>query len=71
MGAKHISETIGMLDYDRPYDCAVIDECRAEGHAFRAKGLYVAMVKYFAPVLVIAILVSEICRALGIGGWKI
>jgi hypothetical protein len=29
------------------------------------------MVKYFAPVLVIAILVSEICRALGIGGWKI
>ncbi len=28
MGAKHISETIGMLDYDRPYDCAVIDECQ-------------------------------------------
>ena len=50
---------------------AVIDECQAEGAAFRAKGLYVAMVKYFAPVLVIAILVSEICRALGIGGWKI
>ena len=50
---------------------AVIDECQAEGASFRAKGLYVAMVKYFAPVLVIAILVSEICRALGIGGWKI
>ncbi len=50
---------------------AVIDECQAEGAAFRAKGLYVAMVKYFAPVLVVAILVSEICRALGIGGWKI
>ena len=50
---------------------AVIDECQAEGAAFRAKGLYVAMVKYFAPVLVIAILISEICRALGIGGWKI
>ena len=50
---------------------AVIDECLAEGNVFRAKGLYVAMVKYFAPVLVIAILVSEICRALGIGGWKI
>ena len=50
---------------------AVIDECQAEGNVFRAKGLYVAMVKYFAPVLVIAILVSEICRALGIGGWKI
>ena len=27
-GAKHISETIGMLDYDRFYDCAVIDECQ-------------------------------------------
>ena len=50
---------------------AVIGECEAEGHAFHAKGLYVVMVKYFAPVLVIAILVSEICRALGIGGWKI
>ena len=50
---------------------AVIDECQAEGAVFRAKGLYVVMVKYFAPVLVIAILVSEICRALGIGGWKI
>ena len=50
---------------------AVIGECETEGQAFRAKGLYVIMVKYFAPVLVIAILVSEICRALGIGGWKI
>ena len=50
---------------------AVIGECQAEGREFRAKGLYVAMVKYFAPVLVIAILVSEICRAFGIGGWKI
>ncbi|MBO7130721.1 MAG: sodium-dependent transporter, partial [Fibrobacterales bacterium] len=50
---------------------AVIDECQAEGAAFRAKGLYVVMVKYFAPVLVVAILVSEICRTLGIGGWKI
>ncbi len=27
-GAKHISETIGMLDYNHPYDCAVIDECQ-------------------------------------------
>ncbi len=26
--AKHISETIGMLDYTRPYECAVIDECQ-------------------------------------------
>lgn len=27
-GAKHVSETIGMLDYSHPYDCAVIDECQ-------------------------------------------
>ena len=27
-GAKHMSETIGMLDYSHPYDCAVIDECQ-------------------------------------------
>ncbi len=50
---------------------AVIDEVEAEGNSFRSKALYVAMVKYFAPAFVIAILVSEICRTLGIGGWKI
>ena len=50
---------------------AVVDECRAEGNAFKAGGLYSAMVKYFAPILVVAILVSEICRSLGIGGWRI
>ena len=50
---------------------SIIDEVEAEGNVFKAKGLYVVMVKWFAPALVIAILVSEICRALGIGGWKI
>ena len=50
---------------------AVVDECRAEGNAFKAGGLYRAMVKYFAPILVVAILISEICRSLGIGGWRI
>ncbi|MGN0833284.1 MAG: sodium-dependent transporter [Kiritimatiellia bacterium] len=50
---------------------AIVDEVEAEGRAFKAKALYSVMVKYFAPALVIAILVSEICRALGIGGWKI
>ena len=50
---------------------AVIDECEAHGQAFVSKRLYTAMVKYFAPVFVIAILISEICRALGIGGWSI
>ena len=50
---------------------AIIDEVEAEGNVFKSKGLYVAMVKYFAPAFVVAILISEVCRALGIGGWKI
>ncbi len=50
---------------------AIIDEVEVEGNKFKAKALYTVMVKYFAPALVIAILVSEICRALGLGGWKI
>ncbi len=50
---------------------AIIDEVEASGHPMKSKALYTVMVKYFAPLLVIAILVSEICRALGIGGWKI
>ena len=49
----------------------VIDEVETEGCAFRAKKLYTFMVKYFAPILVTAILVSEVCRYFGIGGWKI
>ncbi len=50
---------------------AIIEEVEACGQSFKSKPLYVVMVKYFAPALVIAILISEICRALGIGGWKI
>jgi len=50
---------------------AILDECRAEGSQFKASGLYMAMVKYFAPILVVAILISETCRSLGIGGWNI
>ena len=46
-------------------------EVEAEGNPFRAKGLYRFMVKYFAPLFVIAILVSEICRYFKIGGWSI
>ncbi|MBO6167579.1 MAG: sodium-dependent transporter [Kiritimatiellae bacterium] len=49
----------------------IIEECEAEGQAFKAKKLYAFMVKYLAPALMVALLVSEICRALGIGGWKI
>ena len=38
---------------------------------FAAQGFYRAMVKWVAPALIGAILVSEVCRAFGIGGWKI
>jgi hypothetical protein len=32
---------------------------------------YAVMVKFVAPVLVLAILASEVCRIFGIGGWAI
>lgn len=50
---------------------AVVNEVEVEGHVFKAKGLYVFMVKWLAPVLVIAILISEVCRYFKIGGWSI
>ena len=50
---------------------AIVDEVEAEGNPFRAKTLYRFMVKYFAPLFVIAILVSEVCRYFKIGGWSI
>ena len=43
---------------------------KGETH-FAARGLYNVMVRYVAPVLIGAVLVSEICRALGLFGWKI
>ncbi|MBO5750988.1 MAG: sodium-dependent transporter [Kiritimatiellae bacterium] len=49
----------------------VIDECKCEGQVFNAKGFYSFMVRYLAPALMVALLVSEICRALNIGGWTI
>ena len=41
---------------------AIEDELSAGGHEFRARGLYNVMVKYIAPILVIAILVSQLLR---------
>ena len=38
---------------------------------FVARGLYNVMVKYVAPVLIGAVLISEICRNLGLFGWSI
>ena len=50
---------------------SIIEECEAEGQTMKAKRFYTFMVRYLAPALMVALLVSEICRALGIGGWKI
>ena len=46
-----------------------LSECRYGGG--RLAPLYSFMVRYAAPALVLAILVSEVCRSFGIGGWKI
>ena len=50
---------------------AVSEEVEECGHQFRAKRLYAVMVKFVAPALMVAVLVSEICRAFKVGGWSI
>ena len=50
---------------------AIEDEILKGEPKFAARGLYNVMVKYVAPVLIAAVLVSEICRGLGLFGWKI
>ena len=50
---------------------AIVDEVESEGQPFKAKAFYAFMVRYIAPAFVTAILISEVCRNLGIGGWKI
>ena len=53
---------------------AIEDEILKGEPRFVARGLYNVMVKYVAPVLIGAVLISEICRGLagiGIGSWKI
>jgi len=50
---------------------SIIEECEAEGQMMKTKVAYAFIVKYLAPALMVALLVSEVCRALGIGGWKI
>ena len=47
----------------------VLAECRRDGSAVGFKTFYAVMVKFIAPLLVLAILVSEVCRILY--GWKI
>ena len=50
---------------------AIEDEILLGEKRFVSARLYNVMVKYVAPVLILAILVSEICRNAGIGNWKI
>ncbi len=50
---------------------AIIAECERDGCVFGAKRKYAFVIKYLAPFLLVAVLVSEICRSLGIGGWSI
>ena len=49
----------------------IVEECEAQGQTMKAKRFYSFMVRYLAPALMVALLVSEICRALNIGGWSI
>ena len=49
----------------------ILAECRRDGSSVGVKLFYVVMVKFLAPVLVLAILVSEVCRIFGVGGWAI
>ena len=50
---------------------AIIDECETGGTTMKAKAFYSFMVRYLAPALMVALLISEVCRALKIGGWSI
>ncbi len=49
----------------------ILAECRRDGSPVRFGRLYVVMIRYLAPLLVLAILVSEACRTFGVGGWEI
>lgn len=50
---------------------AIIEECEVDGTKMQSRAFYSFMVRYLAPALMAALLVSEVCRALGIGGWSI
>ena len=49
----------------------ILAECRRDGSGVGFKLFYVVMVKFVAPVLVLAILASEVGRLFKIGGWAI
>ncbi len=45
---------------------AVIEEAEAEGATFKGKGLFIFVIKYLAPICIVAILVSSVLSAFGI-----
>ena len=49
----------------------ILAECRRDGSHIGFKLFYVVMVRFVAPILVLAILISEVCRIFGVGGWSI
>ena len=49
----------------------IFEECEANGVKMKATVFYSFMVRFVAPVLMIALLISETCRVLKLGGWSI
>ena len=45
---------------------AVIEEAEAEGASFKGKGLFIFVIKYLAPICIVAILISSVLSAFGI-----
>lgn len=44
----------------------IIDEACAEGAKFKSKGLFTVMIKWIAPIFLVAILLSSVMNAFGI-----
>ena len=49
----------------------ILAECQRSGERVGFRLFYAVMVRFVAPLLIVAILVSEICRMFGLGGWSI
>ncbi len=45
---------------------ALIDEMESDGAKFKKKGLFVVVIKYFAPICIVLILISSVLDAFGI-----
>ena len=49
----------------------VSEEVKVNGHAFKREKLFVVIIRWIAPVLLVIILVTSVMQGLGIGGFKI